>query len=66
MKATNQTKRLTSVKVEEDLFDAFKEMTEINKFTFQKLADRCLYLYITDPSFKKLIEEQTEITLNGK
>lgn len=66
MKATNQTKRLTSVKVEEQLFDTFKEMTEVNKFTFQKLSDRCLYLYITDPNFRKLVEDQTDISLDGK
>lgn len=65
MKATNQTKRLTSVKVEEELFTAFKHLTEINKFTFQKLSDRCLHLYVTDPSFRKLVEQHTQINLNG-
>ena len=65
MRPTNQTKRLTSVKVEEDLFQAFKEQTEDNKFTFQKLADRCLHLYLTNPEFRNLVENHTEISLNG-
>lgn len=66
MKASNQTKKLTSVKVEEDLFQAFKEASESSKFTFQKLADRCLHMYLTNPEFRTLVENHTDISLNGK
>ena len=57
------TKRLTSVKVEQQLFDRFKEECVKTKFSFQKLADRSIYLYITDQEFRKRIEEQIKIEL---
>jgi len=58
-----RTKRLTSVKVEQTLFDKFKEECVKGKFSFQKLADRSIFLYLTDEDFKKRIENQVNITL---
>lgn len=57
------TKRLTSVKVEESLFEKFKEQCQEDGFTFQKLADRAIYLYLTDTSFKEKITNQLNIDL---
>ena len=37
---------LTSVKVKSDLFENFKIECVKRKFSFQKLADRSLYIYI--------------------
>ena len=37
-------KTLTSVKVKSDLWDTFKIECIKRKFSFQKLADRCIYL----------------------
>ena len=48
----SKDKRLTSVKVEEDLFIQFKEECVRTNFSFQKLANRCIYLYLNDAEFK--------------
>ena len=55
---------LTSVKVKSDLFNEFKIECVRRKFSFQKLADRSLYLYLTDESFRKQINSQTDLNLN--
>jgi hypothetical protein len=54
---------LTSVKVQPDLFNAFRVECVKRKFSFQKLADRAIYLYLTDEDFRKKITNQnlTEI-----
>ena len=44
---------LTSVKVKSDLFENFKIECVKRKFSFQKLADRSLFLYLTDEDFRK-------------
>ena len=45
---------LTSVKVKSELFENFKVECVRRKFSFQKLADRALFLYLTDEDFRKL------------
>jgi len=59
----NTTKRLTSVKVEEELFLEFKSECIRSKFSFQKLADRAIFLYLTDKDFRKQLHNQNEIKL---
>jgi len=54
---------LTSVKVQSDLFENFKIECVRRKFSFQKLADRAIYLYLTDEDFRKQITNQTNIEL---
>ena len=54
---------LTSVKVQSDLFENFKIECVRRKFSFQKLADRSLYLYLTDEYFRKKITNQTTLEL---
>jgi hypothetical protein len=54
---------LTSVKVKSDLFDEFKIECVRRKFSFQKLADRSLHLYLTDENFRKQINSHTDLTL---
>ena len=54
---------LTSVKVQTDLFNDFKVECVRRKFSFQKLADRSIYLYLTDEDFRKQITNQTNIEL---
>jgi hypothetical protein len=54
---------LTSVKVQSDLFENFKIECVRRKFSFQKLADRAIYLYLTNDDFKKQITNQTNIEL---
>jgi hypothetical protein len=52
---------LTSVKVKSDLFNDFKVECVRRKFSFQKLADRSLFLYLTDEEFRKKITNQTNL-----
>lgn len=61
----SQTKEmtLTSVKVQSDLFENFKIECVKRKFSFQKLADRAIYLYLTDEEFRKQIANQVTIEL---
>ena len=54
---------LTSVKVQTDLFNDFKVECVRRKFSFQKLADRSIYLYLTDENFRKKITNQTTLDL---
>ena len=54
---------LTSVKVQSDLFENFKIECVKRKFSFQKLADRALFLYLTNEEFRKQITNQINIEL---
>ncbi len=46
---------LTSVKIQSELFESFKIACVKHKFSLQKLADRCIHLYLTDEMFRKQI-----------
>ena len=54
---------LTSVKIKSDLFENFKIECVKRKFSFQKLADRAIYLYLTDEEFRKTITNQNSLEL---
>ena len=56
---------LTSVKVKSDLFENFKIECVKRKFSFQKLADRALFLYLTDDDFRKQITNQINLEINN-
>jgi hypothetical protein len=60
---TQESKQLTSVKVDKILFQDFKEECIKYKFSLQKLADRAIYLYLTDEEFKQKLHNQTNIKL---
>jgi hypothetical protein len=57
--------QLTSVKVHKHLFEEFKIETVKTKFSLQKLADRSLYLYLTDEDFRKKLHNQSNLTLDN-
>ena len=59
----NKEMTLTSVKVQSGLFEDFKIECVKRKFSFQKLADRSLFLYLTDEDFRKKINSQLNIEL---
>lgn len=59
----SKDKKLTSVRVTPDLFKKFKLECIERKFSFQKLADRAMYLYLTDEEFKDKIQQQKDIDL---
>ena len=56
-------KTLTSVKIKSDLFNEFKIECVKRKFSFQKLADRAIHLYLTDEDFRKQITNHTNLEL---
>ena len=60
---SNKEMTLTSVKVQSELFENFKIECVKRKFSFQKLADRSLFLYLTDEDFRKSITNQTNLEL---
>ena len=59
----NKEMTLTSVKVQSGLFEDFKIECVKRKFSFQKLADRSLFLYLTDEDFRKKINSQVNLEL---
>ena len=59
-------KRLTTVRIDDTLFQEFKFRCVKDKFSFQKLASRSIFLYLTDKSFRKTIQEQNNIRLKTK
>ena len=59
-------KRLTTVRIDDTLFQEFKFRCVKDKFSFQKLASRAIFLYLTDKSFRKTIQEQNNIRLKTK
>ena len=55
--------KLTSVKITQPLFDKFKVSCFENNFSFKKLADRCIFLYLTDKEFREKVHKQDSIKL---
>lgn len=51
----NKEKKLTSVKIEGEMFHNFRIACIKNKFTLQKLTERCVYLYLNDEDFKRMV-----------
>lgn len=58
--------QLTSVKIPEDLFEEFKIACVKYKFSVQKLAERSMYLYLTDEEFRKNLHNQLDTQLPEK
>ena len=59
----NKEMTLTSVKVRSKLFENFKIECVKRKFSFQKLADRAIFLYLTDEDFRKQITNHHNLEL---
>lgn len=59
-----KNEKLTSVKITQPLLDEFKMAALQNNFSFKKLADRAIFLYITDKEFRNKIHSQTNIKIN--
>ena len=54
---------LTSVKIQSDLFENFKIECVKRKFSFQKLADRAIHLYLTDEDFRKKVHSHNNLDI---
>jgi hypothetical protein len=59
----NKDMTLTSVKIKTDLFENFKIECVKRKFSFQKLSDRAIHLFLTDEGFRKKITNHTDLEL---
>ena len=59
--SNNKEMSLTSVKIQSDLFNDFKVECVRRKFSFQKLANQAVFLYLTDEDFRKQITNQTSL-----
>ncbi len=57
--------KLTSVKVNEELFEEFKVLCVRTKFSLQKLVDRSIHSYITDEDYRKQLHNHTNLSLSG-
>ena len=49
------TKKLTSVKIDNELWDQFRIECIKRKFSFQKLSERAIDLYMKDDEFRRTI-----------
>ena len=55
--------KLTSVKITQPLFDKFKMAALEDNFSFKKLADRAIFLYLTDKTFKQQVHNINSINI---
>ena len=55
--------KLTSVKITQPLFDNFKMAALQDNFSFKKLADRAIYLYLTNEEFRSKLLNQNNTKL---
>lgn len=60
---TNKKLKLTTVKIYEDFKEPFERDNLSTKMNLQKLVNRSLHLYLTDPDFKhKLLLHNALVT----
>jgi hypothetical protein len=54
----NKDKKLTTVRLDPELYDEFKFQCLKDNFSFQKLASRAIYLYLNDKDFRNKLHKQ--------
>ncbi len=62
---SNHETSFTSVHVFKDKYTLFKEAGITSGMTLQKLVNRCVYLYINDPDFKKKVDDTNSLQISG-
>ena len=55
--------KLTSVKITQPLFEKFKMACLEDNFSFKKLADRAIFLYLTDNEFRQKVHEINNVKI---
>jgi len=63
---SEKNQQLTSVKIDTDLFDKFKIECIKRKFSFQKLSERAIHLYLTDEEFRKKVHNHNDLSLENE
>tara|TARA_R110000796_G_scaffold11940_3_gene39946 strand:- start:5933 stop:6121 length:189 start_codon:yes stop_codon:yes gene_type:complete len=59
----SKDQQLTSVKIDKSLFEQFKVECIKRKFSFQKLSERAIHLYLTEEEFRKQVHNHTNLNL---
>ena len=54
----NRDKKLTSVRLDPEVYQEFQRQCLKDNFSFQKLASRAIFLYINDKDFKLKLHKQ--------
>jgi len=54
----NSDKKLTSVRLDPEVYQEFQMQCLKDSFSFQKLASRAIYLYLNDKDFKQKLHKQ--------
>jgi hypothetical protein len=54
----NKDKKLTTVKLDPQLYEEFKFQCLKDNFSFQKLASRAIYYYLNDKDFRTKLQKQ--------
>ena len=60
---SEKNQQLTSVKLDKDLFEQFKVECIKRKFSFQKLSERAVHLYLTNEDFRKQVHNHSDLSL---
>jgi len=63
--AINGKVKLTSVKIVNDLYNAFKHISLDDDINLQKLVNRCVVLYINDKDFRNKINSFSDLKESG-
>jgi hypothetical protein len=58
-----KNEKLTSVKITQPLFDKFKMACLEDNFSFKKLADRAIFLYLTDNDFTQKVHKINNVKI---
>ena len=58
--------KLTSVKIDSSMWDNFRVECIKRKFSFQKLAERSIHLYLTDEDFRKQVSSHTNLEFKSE
>jgi hypothetical protein len=62
----NKLKRvITSVKIPETLYEDFKVTSVKTKINLQDIVERAMFMYLTDPGFRKNIHEKYNTHYTG-
>ena len=59
----SKDQQLTSVKIDKTLFETFKVECIKRKFSFQKLSERAIHLYLTEEEFRKQVHSHRNLSL---
>jgi len=63
---SEKNQQLTSVKIDKDLFEQFRVECIKRKFSFQKLSERAIHLYLTNEEFRRQVHNHNDLSLENE